>query len=149
MKTADTNANVHAVPRRGRRAFTLIGVMVAIAILFIGTFAILGLVSSSLENARRLQKPLVDASAILSQLTMTNKLVEGTYNGNLGDVLGKAYQDYNWAETITEVQSNRLFEVDVAILNARGSKTPVSCTSSLLYRPESPPGPLDGGNFVK
>jgi len=56
-----------------RRAFTLIEVMIAIAILFIGTFAILGLISSSLNTARRLQRPLIDASAVISELTMTNQ----------------------------------------------------------------------------
>ena len=59
----------------GRRAFSLLEVMIAIAILFIGTFAILGLVSSSLANVRRLQRPLVDASALLAQWSLTNKLV--------------------------------------------------------------------------
>ena len=70
-----------------RKAFSLLEVMIAIGILFLATFAILDLVSSSLGNARRLQRPMVDASALLSQLSLTNKLVEGTYSGNLGDAL--------------------------------------------------------------
>jgi type II secretory pathway pseudopilin PulG len=139
----------HGSPRTGRRAFTLIEVMIAIAILFVGTFAILGLISSSLGNARRLQRPLVDASAIVSQLTMTNQIVEGTFSGNLGDVLGKTYQDYNYAEAITEEQSNKLFKVDVMIYNAHGDRAAVSRTTTLLYRPQSPAGSLDGGNFIK
>jgi hypothetical protein len=57
-----------------RRAFSLLEVMIAIAILFVGTFAILGLISSSLANARRLQRPLVDASALVGQLSLTNQL---------------------------------------------------------------------------
>jgi Tfp pilus assembly protein PilV len=149
MKYAAANVVNHATRSRARRAFTLIEVMIAIAILFMGTFAILGLVSSSLGNARRLERPLIDASAILSQLTMTNQLVEGTYNGNLGDVLGKPYQDFNYLETITEVESNKLYEVDVGIFNVRGDKTAVSRNSTLLYRPQSPAGSMDGGNFIK
>src|SRR5882757_9044075 len=96
-----------------RRAFSLLEVMIAVANLFIGTFAILDLISSSLANARRLQHPLVDASAIASQLSMTNQLVEGVYSGNLGDMLGKAYNEYKWMEEIREVQSNKLFQVDL------------------------------------
>ena len=149
MNNADDNIVNCAARLRARRAFTLIEVMIAIAILFMGTFAILGLVSSSLGNARRLERPLIDASAILSQLTMTNQLVEGTYNGNLGDVLGKPYQDFNYLETITEVESNKLYEVDVGIFNVRGDKTAVSRNSTLLYRPQSPAGSMDGGNFIK
>ncbi|HSY18179.1 MAG TPA: prepilin-type N-terminal cleavage/methylation domain-containing protein [Candidatus Acidoferrales bacterium] len=133
--------------RRGRRAFSLLEVMIAIVILFIGTFAILGLISSSLQNARRLQRPLVDASALISQLSMTNKLVEGEYDGNLGDVLGKTYNDYKYVAVITEVLSNRLFQADYKIYNAHGGNDIVSQTTTLFFRPESPPGSLDGGKF--
>ena len=80
----------------GRRAFSLLEVMIAVGIFFMAVFAILGLVSSALANARRLQRPLVDASALVSQLSLTNKLVEGIYTVNLGDMLGKAYQDYRY-----------------------------------------------------
>ena len=45
-----------------RRAFSLLEVMIAIAIFFLSVFAILSLVSQSLSNARRLQRPQVDAS---------------------------------------------------------------------------------------
>jgi hypothetical protein len=127
-----------------RRAFSLIEVMIAVGILFIGTFAILGLISTSLANARRLQRPLVDASALTSQLSITNKLVEGVYSGNLSDVLGKAYSDYKWTGEIVEVQSNRLFRADYVIQHVR-SQDIISRTTTLFFRPESPPGSLDGG----
>ena len=80
--------------RRGReqRAFSLLEVMIAIGIFFMAVFAILGLVSSSLENARRLQRPIVDASPVAGYLLQTNVLVEGVYEADLGDFLGNAYQ---------------------------------------------------------
>ena len=142
MKTVISHPGRH-------RAFTLLEVMIAVAILFMCLFAILSLVSSTLGNARRLQRPLVDASALASQLSATNQLIEGTYSGSLGDVLGKAYQDYNYTYVITEVRSNRLFEVDYVVQNAFGGKDVISHSSSLFYRPQSPAGSLDGGNFVK
>ena len=137
------------VEAKRRRAFTLLEVMIAIAILFLGTFAILDLVSSSLANARRLQRPLVDASAIASQLAATNILIEGIYSGNLGDALGKTYAGYKWTEEITEVQSNKLFQADIKIMNANGVSEVISRTTTLFFRPQSPPGSLDGGNFVR
>ncbi len=137
MKTFSAN-------QKSRAAFSLIEVMIAIAILFIGTFAILDLISSSLANVRRLQRPLVDASALVSQLSLTNKLAEGVYSGNLGDVLGKAYNEYKWTGEILEVQSNRLFQADFVIQNARGGSEIISRTTTLFFRPESPPGHLDG-----
>ena len=136
--------------RLNRRAFTLLEVMIAIGILFIGTFAILSLISSSLNNVRRMQKPLVDASALLSQLSLTNQLAEGSDAGNLGDVLGKDYKNFRWTSEIVEVGSNRLFEVDFKIYNvsAYNSREVLSETTTLFYRPQSPPGSLDGGNFI-
>ncbi len=131
------------------RAFTLLEVMIAMAILCVGTFAILSLVSSSLVNVRRLQRPLVDASALVSQLSLTNQLVEGTYSGNLADVLGKAYSEYKWTGEITEVGSNRLFQADFIIQYANGGNREVlSRTTTLFFRPQSQPGSLDGGNFI-
>ena len=67
-------------------------VMIAIGIFFMCVFAILWLVSSSLENARRLQRPMVDAGAVASWISLTNQLVEGTYTINLGDLLGRRLQ---------------------------------------------------------
>jgi prepilin-type N-terminal cleavage/methylation domain-containing protein len=132
-----------------KKAFTLLEVMIAVAIFFIATFTILELVSDSLSNARRLQRPLVDASALVSQLSLTNKISEGEFSGNLGDVLGKDYDGYRWLGEITEVGSNKLFEADFVIQNAYGSKDIISRTTTLFFRPQSDPGSLDGGNFVK
>ena len=53
---------------------------------------------------------------------MTNKLVEGVYSGNLGDLLGKPYADYKWTGEIVEVSSNKLFRADVVIQSLRGPK---------------------------
>lgn len=136
--------NLKISKQRLRRAFSLVEVMIAIGILFMGTFAILGLVSSSLANARRLQRPLVDASALAAQLSITNKLVEDVYTGNLGDFLGKAYNDYRYTYEVREVQSNKLFQADFIIQSTR-SQDVISRTTTLFYRPDSPPGSLDGG----
>lgn len=133
---------------RNGRAFTLLEVMIATALLFMGIFAILGLVSGALANARRLQRPLVDASALVSQLSLTNQLIEGTYSGNLADMLGKSYQDYRWMGEVREVGSNHLYSADFVIQYAHGNAQILSRTSTLFYRPQSPPGSLDGGNFI-
>lgn len=131
----------------GRRAFSLLEVMIAIAIFFMGSFAILGLISTSLANVRRLQRPSVDASPVLARYAATNSLVEGTYHGSLGDpeMLGKDYRDYIWTADIVEVASNHLYNVECVIQPASGSREIISHMNTVLYRPQSPPGSLDGG----
>jgi Tfp pilus assembly protein PilV len=137
----------HKDRRRCRRAFTLLEVMIAIGIFFVAVFAILALVSSSLGNARRLQRPQVDASAVLAKYASTNILIEGTYSGDLSELLGKEYRNYTWTADITEVATNHLYQVE-AVVQPDNSHEVISDLSTLLFRPQSPPGSLDGGNFI-
>jgi hypothetical protein len=122
-----------------RQAFSLLEVMMAIGIFFMAVFVILALVSSSLENARRLQRPIVDAGMIASELSLTNELVEGNQSGDFG----AAYPGYSWTADITEVQTNRLFQVDYVVQRDDG-KAVIQKMSVLFFRPQSPAGTLDG-----
>jgi prepilin-type N-terminal cleavage/methylation domain-containing protein len=130
-----------------RGAFSLLEVMIAIAIFFVGSFAILGLISTSLSNVRRLQRPSVDASPVLARYAATNILIEGTYQGSLGDaeLLGKDYRDYKWVANVEEIASNHLYSVECAIIPASGHGAVISDLSTVLYKPQSPAGSLDGG----
>lgn len=131
----------------GCGGFSLLEVMIAIAIFFIGSCAILDLVSSSLNNVRRLQRPTVDASPILARYAATNSLVEGVYQGSLGEpsLLGKEYRDYNYIVNIVEIASNHLYSVECAIYPAHGKREVISDMTTVLYDLHSPKGSLDGG----
>src|ERR1700746_3688029 len=77
------------------KAFTLIEVMIACGIFFMATFAILALVSTTLRNARALQRGDVDAGMAAAQVyqTMkTNRVAESSGSGNFGE----AYPDYGY-----------------------------------------------------
>jgi hypothetical protein len=128
-------------------AFSLLEVMIAIAIFFVASFAILGLISTSLDNVRRLQRPSVDASPVLARYAATNSLIEGSYSGNLGDteLLGKEYRDYNYIVDVEEVRTNHLYSVRCQITSGFGKRQVISDMTTVLYRPHSPPGSLDGG----
>jgi len=144
MKTRSTSS---APSRRKCDAFSLLEVMIAIGIFFMGAFAVLGLVSSSLENARRLQRPIVDAGPVAGELSLTNQLVEGTFSGNLSEFLGKPYQDYAWTYVIEESQTNKLFKVDIILQDDAHGRAVVSKLTFLLFRPQSPAGSLDGATI--
>jgi len=131
------------------RAFTLLEVMLAVGIFFAGVFTVLSLVSASLANARRLQRPLVDAGALAAQLSLTNQLAEGVDSGNLGDVLGDAYKNYTWTSDIYEVQTDKLFQVVFEIQDAYGNHDAVDKISVLFFRPQSPAGSLDGATVIR
>ena len=133
--------------RRG--GFSLLEVMIAIGVFFLAVFAILGLVSSSLENVRRLQRPLVDAGAVASWLSVSNKFVEGTYTVNLGDVLGDAYSRYNCTYDVQEVEPNKLFQVGYIVQSRTGNHEIIASMTNLFYSPQSPAGSLDGATVAR
>lgn len=137
------------IKKNTRGAFTLLEVMIAIAVFFVSVFAILALVSQSLDNARRLQRPMIDAGLVAAQLSLTNSLVEGTESGDLGDLLGDAYKGYTYSQEIVEVQTNKLFQVNLAIQRSGGGNPVVSQTSVLFYRPQSPAGSMEGATVAK
>src|SRR5215468_8816417 len=76
-------------------AFTLMEVMIACGIFFMATFAILALVSTTLRNARGLQRGDIDAgmaAAQVYQLLKTNKVQQGSLSGDFDE----AHHDYSW-----------------------------------------------------
>lgn len=118
------------------RAFTLLEVMIAIGLFCIAIFAILDLTSRSLRAARGLQHTLVDASSLAAELSLTNKLEEGSAAGDFGD----RYSHCTWDRTITLISTNGLFQVDFNISQAVESRVVSSHMSILLYRPDSTVG---------
>ena len=128
------------VSRHNKTAFSLIEVMIALGIFFMATFAILGVVSNGLRNARALQQKSVSASMVAAQLSLTNKIYEGLDTGDFGDMV----PGFNWQMDKYEVGSNGLFQVDMIVLRDRSGITE-SKMSVLFYRPESPKGSLSGG----
>ena len=139
------NRNANMKTARGLCGFTLLEVMIAVGIFCAASFAILGLVSQSIATARRLQLPMVDAGLVASELSLTNKCIEGRESGDLGDLLGADYKGYTWTADTGEERSNKLFRVDITINRNEAGHPVISQMSILFYRPESRPGSLDGG----
>lgn len=129
---------------RSNVAFTLMEVMIAIAVFCIGVFAILGLVASVLRGARLLNKPLVDAGVVASSIAQTNQLVEiQGMSGDLSEFLGDNYKGYAYVYEITEVESNHLYDAEIIVTGDTPGKPVISKMDILLFRPLSPPGSLD------
>lgn len=114
-------------------AFTLLEVMIAAGILFVCLFAMLGLLANTLRNARALQRAPVDAGMLAAELSLTNKLSEGSDSGDFGDM----YRDYHWKREIFEAETNGLFAVDFVVYRRGHERTPESHMTVLFFRPES------------
>ena len=120
---------------RRARAFTLLEVMIAGGIFFMGIFAILALVANTLRNARSLRRVEVDAGMVAAQIYKTNRVTEGIQSGDFGNL----YPEYSWETETTEAATNGLWQVDIAV-RRRGLQKPVDTMSIWVYSPESAGG---------
>jgi len=121
-------------------------VMIAIGVFCIGVFAILDVVASVMHGARLLDKPMVDAGVLASQISQTNSIVETTgVVGDLSEFLGEPYKGYEYAYDLNEVESNHLYEADIVVTSDAPGKPVISKIGILLFRPQSPAGHLDSG----
>jgi hypothetical protein len=119
-------------------AFTILEVMFALTIFFMCTFAILGLVSRSLNQARNLEPFQIDPSSALAELSLTNRLEEGPIPSEIIDRFQQDHPNYTLGGTITEVATNGLFQVDFIVGGLTPSRKVVTAESSvLLFRPLS------------
>ena len=130
MKRPDIN---RGEPRACHAAFTLMEVMIAVAIFFMAMFTILGVLSSSLHAASILRSSGPTAGMVAAQLSLTNKMEEGSDSGTFADV--PIYEGYRWISQTTEAATNGLFRVDIAVINPGGK--PDSVLTVLFYRPDS------------
>ena len=116
-------------------AFTLMEVMIATGIFFLATFTILALVSTSLRNARALQRGDVDASMAASQvyqLLKTNRQAEVSGSGDFGE----AYPDYSFEFASSQYRSNGLLQVKI-VVHRRGNLKPLDTATLWVYAPEA------------
>ena len=127
--------------REFSRAFTLIEVLVAMAVFFMAIFSILALTSQSLRGARALQLSGPGAGMLAAEFaSITNRLEEGMESGNFGE----AYPDYSWKRDVYQVSTNGLFRADFWVLRDRGNESEEPTLSVLLFRPDSVVGARTG-----
>lgn len=128
--------------------FTILEVIIACAIFFMVSFAVLEIVVQGLSAARSLQQREPDAGMLAATLSLTNRLEEGTESGDFEDIAPGLYPGYRWERYIEEVGSNSLFKVDFVVYynksQGRRKGPSESHMSILLYKPGSPPGSASG-----
>ena len=119
--------------------------MIAVSIFFMAVFAILGVMSRSLAQARGLQPMHVDAASVAAELSLTNRLEEGPIPPEIIQHFEHMYPDYTCGGTITEVGTNGLFQVDFEVGGLTAGKHLTTSNMRIyLFRPMSQTGPQRG-----
>lgn len=131
MKTHSTHAG---------SAFTLLEVMIAVAVFFMATFAVLALVAQNLRTARMLQDTGPSFGMVAAELTLTNRIEEGTESGDFGEL----YPDASWVRDIQLVNTSGLYQADIVIIERRGDRVVTNGGSLWMYRPGNAGGALGG-----
>jgi hypothetical protein len=106
-------------------------VMIALAIFFTVSFAILNVVGTGLRTAQALRVKRPDATIIAGNLWVTNKLDEGVESGNFG----KLYPDYDWRWDAYEV-TNGFWQVDIDVYQRSDRSKSASQLSVQMFRPQ-------------
>ncbi len=122
----------------------MLEVIVACAIFFMVSFALLELVTRSLNAAKSLQIREPDPGIVLAALSMTNAFEEGGMSGDYEDIAPGMYPGYRWEANITEVGTNGLFNVEVFTYSQRKNKGATQ-VATLFWRPNSKPGSATKG----
>jgi prepilin-type N-terminal cleavage/methylation domain-containing protein len=122
--------------RTATAGFSLLEVMIAVAVFFIAVFAMLELTSRNLRYVRELQRPEIDIGALAAELTLTNALEEGVESGDFGDLK----PDATWRREIYEIATNGLYQVDFSVQFGRGRDARENRLSILMYRRTSEGG---------
>ena len=126
-------------------AFTLLEVIVACAIFFMVSFALLQMVTTGLIAARSLQVRHPDPGLVLSALSLTNAFEEGDISGDYDEIAPGTYPGFRWEAYIEEVGSNGLFQVQVLTYNDRKKGESPATITGLFWRPNSKPGSATKG----
>jgi hypothetical protein len=112
--------------------------MIALAIFFMCVFAILGLVSRSLSQARSLKPVEIDAMSALAELSLTNRLEEGPIPIEIIQDFEAMYPGYTIGGDITEILTNGYFRIDFYVGGLTSTKKGAATTMSAeLFRPQS------------
>ena len=136
---APTKLQAEAMPgcAPSERAFSLLEVMIAMALFFTAIFAILSLTSQSLGAARHLQLSHVDIGGLAGMISLTNRVEEGALPQEIVAQFEEFNPGYTCTGEIMEVSSNGLFRVDFEVVGLHGKKVVGSTMSILMFRPES------------
>lgn len=107
------------IARAGRAGFTLLEVMIAIAVLGIALLALLSLEHQDLQSVIRGQD--ISRAAMLAQALMTQAELErfpalGTTSGNFDQIYSGQYPNFRWTRSVTPSSAFpdlRMVQIDV------------------------------------
>jgi general secretion pathway protein I len=108
------------------KGFTLLEVMIAVAILALVIVSLLGLKNRSMQDvlkAERITTATLLAKRMMNEALIKTPLVLAADEGVFSeDLYGVVYKDYRWKKTVSETQFPEVKEVRIAVLWKEGER---------------------------
>ena len=98
--------------KRRALAFTLVEVMIASTIFFVGTFGLLSLMSQWMRAAGNLRKDTPTAGMVAALIY--GHASEGVVEGETDDTFGDFYPGYSYKQSITLI-TNQMYEIHILV----------------------------------
>ena len=146
--------NFRSYTKSRRCSFSLLEVIIAVAIFFTAIFAIMQLVSSNLSLVRSLQAKRPDLGTLAGKCLMDTNWAGGgespydpDFGFNDGGGIGSLYPEAGWERDLMLVATNvsltnGLYRVDIKLAETLAQQEAITRMSLLMYRPsglETPP----------
>jgi hypothetical protein len=111
------------------RGFSLLEVLIAMAVFFVVVFAILGMVVQSVGAARALQRQHADCGMVASMFWLSNTIEEGYYSGDFEGLV----PDYTWEAVVSPAfgTNEGLRQIDISVHRKNASGKEVGETMSM------------------
>ena len=125
---------MHPIPVKSR-GFTLIEILIALAILAIALGAIIELASNQSLNTAHLQEKTFAHWLAMNKITELQLTSQWPAKGKQEGDEEMGLHNWHWVRTITDTPDNRVRQVEIAIYRDKADQSPVTTLTSFLSQP--------------
>jgi general secretion pathway protein I len=125
---------MHTRPAR-QQGFTLLEILIALAVLAIAMGAIISLASNQTLNAAHLRDKTFAHWLALNKITELQVTDEWPSKGKKEGDEEMGLLEWHWVRTVTDTPDNRVRRVEIAIYRDKTDKNPVTTLNSFLSQP--------------
>lgn len=119
----------------GQGGFTLLEVLVALAILAVALGAIIQTASNQTLNTVHLRDKTLAHWVALNKLTELQLTGDWPAKGKLAGDETIGMHEWHWVRTVTDTPDERVKQVEIAVFRERQDQRPVTRLTSFLSRP--------------
>lgn len=131
-------------PRHPARGFTLVEVLVALAVLAISMVAVIGAAGKSTRTASQLRDDTFASWVAMNELSSLRLAAELPGNDTLNGDADMAGRKWHWKATISKTEDPDLLRIDVDVSDPLKPDDVITGVTGFMGRPRGPTGGAGG-----